>query len=533
MPYPPGWGSYPALGGDDDKVKALEARLAEQEARNRENEHQRQMDALREDMRQAQSQTNSVLEKLAAAITETRNAPTGPSPAELEMRARLDAAEKRAEDTRRDAETRDREERLRREIETSRQETARMLAELKTNQGPDPVVTMMTQLMGTMNQSNAAMVASIEKAGSSASESSREYMRLLSDRMGSSAMTPEKTLELIRLAKDNGPQAEANKGLSEMYATVFGMAKDLLVLRSEMEGPGEPAWIPMAREGIARIGAVAQAVAQTKVREETRAEHAEQRAAAERAAVIRARRAAQAQAQAQAAQHAAGAIQGAAAAPQVAAAPVDPRSESQKIRDAAADQIGLRSKPAANSAQAIRDAAAADMGLVPGGVGKATPVEQAAPAQAAPRGRAPASTLTIVPDDVVQPGGDYEDDEDGDEGVEVEAIENEDEDTVRTAIAGISDQEFFGSVYGHVVQLREQVEDGEGLPVADCADFVLQAIQFIQGAGEYPPALELLHNQHVEIMIERLLPNATEEYRDALAEELQRIGNEAAQGSAG
>ena len=538
MPFPPGWGGYPAFGGqssEDDKIKELEAKLAAQEAQRREDAHKRELEGVRAEVREIQNATTSAIKELTAAIaTIAEKKPEGPSPEMVAMQAKLDAAEKRAEDDRREAEARRREDEFKRELEASRQETAKMVAEIQNNKG-DATLTMMTQLMGTMQQSNATMMASIEKASQAAAEGSREYMRLMSDRMSSSAMTPEKTVELIRLAKDNGPQAEANKGLAEMYSTVFGMAKDLLVLRAEMDGPGEPAWLPMARDAVGRIGSVAQAVAQTKAREEARHEAEARRAAADRAHAIRARRMAQASAQPPG-------MASVPQAPQVPPAPADNRTEAQKIRDAAAAEMGLHAEPAPDSPQAIRDAAAADMGLTPGGAKVDAPAgaaENAAPAATPLEG----PNLTVVPDAVQSPNGTVEAlssdaaaaatgfvaTEDGVVApvADPETIEGEDADTVRQAVANIPDDQFFGAVYGHVQKLRAEVGDGSGLDVGQCADFVLQAVEFLNGASEYPPALELLHNQHADIMLERLLPDAAPEYREALGQELERIGNEA------
>jgi len=507
--FPP-WGQYPAIGADDEKTKMLERQLGEEREARKEGERRQEMADLRSTLEKTQQANDLRFEKLITAITEKK--PDGPSSTEREMQARLDASERRADEARREVEAQRREDSIRREIESGKAETQRLLAEISANKS-DPMVSMLTQMMANTQASTSTIVTAMQEGARSSAESAREYSRLMTERLGASSMTPERMVEMIKLAKDNGPAAEANKGLAEMYSTVFGMAKDLLVLRSEMDSGGEPPWVGIARDGVQRIGAVAQAFATTKAREEVRAEQAALQAQQRRQVEINRRRAEMATAAA-----GARAPRMNAAAPHQAVAAVDTRTESQKIRDAAAER---KFPTAKNPASSEREAAAAALGMDERRQ-EAPPVDVPAPAQrpatTRPAARAVRSAPTLVEPDAVltpTPSG----------APVVLTAEDMTEDEVWTTVEHFDDPGFFGSAYEHVVQLRHEVAGG--LDVDRTADFVLQAVQLLMGGNEFPPAMELLHNGHIAVMVERLLPDATPEYRERLADKLHEIGDEA------
>lgn len=515
-----GWGNIPVdRSSDDDKVKALEARLRETELRNEqrqaEAERRRETEQMLARLEQQRVEDNKRFEMLLAKLSESAK-PVGPDPqveilkASMEqMRLQHEATSRESEARLRETETRRREDQLRAEMKAMQDATTMALREATANKA-DPMIPLLTTMM---NQQQMAALESV---------------KAIRDQSLAQAAAAERTaigpLQLVDLMKKSDEGATAiNKSMVEMFQNLMGMAQGLVREQAEMHsGSGGPAWLPIAQEGVQTLGRVAAMYAQAKAGAEQKASIAERQAqvAAERQqrAIIQQQQQQQLSAARQRQQQQpAPAPQAAPVAPSVslrdaAAARVftRPVSPAQSARDAAADAIfGKREDLAAQStvaAEATAQAARAGHGLAPGvGANSVAPTvatvpvspgvapqkrrrrnaanvpapEQAAPATVVAAGATilpdgsivPVSApvpVPIMPDAILMPQPDYtgeadEEIDDGADGTEEEfdveaanaAAAAAAPDELRAIVNTMSDDEFFGPALPDVLELRE------------------------------------------------------------------------------
>lgn len=99
-----------------------------------------------------------------------------------------------------------------------------------------------------------------------------------------------------------------------------------------------------------------------------------------------------------------------------------------------------------------------------------------------------------------------------------------DPDVVRDGMAQYTDEQLFTVLMPYVEQLR-----GGSPPAQEVASYILQGRQYCeqlrsaQPPTAMPPAMELLDAEQLEVLVERLLPAATEDFQDEVVEALEEL----------
>ena len=219
----------PTAGGGVEELLRLER------DQRREEERKRELGDLAKMIDESNKRFERLFEKLSA--------PRGPSEEVTLLKAQL-------EEQRRSMEAQKREDTLRAEIAKTAEETKNLVRELQGNRS-DPMITLLQQIITTMQASATAQSSSV-----------KDVAQLIADRMSGSTMSPERMMEMIRLAKDRGADAEVMKNALDMYKQLFGMSQDVLKMQAEMaQGDKEPWYQEMGREALAGVGRLTQAVA--------------------------------------------------------------------------------------------------------------------------------------------------------------------------------------------------------------------------------------------------------------------------------
>lgn len=447
----PGWGQFPAA--DDGRTKALEAQNDALLQRLNDSERQREREETRALFVKMQEETNRRFEQLIASLR-----PSGPTEAEQRLAQELAEQRRRQEDQAR-------EERLRAEMRAQQEQFQAMLRELMGNKS-DPALTMLTQLM---QASQAAQTETVRAVTSSTQAQLSSVER--------NVMSPIQIIEMLRASKDTTAAGEMNRAQLEMFKSVFDMAQGLLKMQAEMASAGDaPAWVGLAQQGLDRIGAVAQAYAQSKAQQP----QVQQPQQAEYTPPMRQRpRPRQAQ--------------------QVPTAP-----QASAVPAPAPERVMPTREP---TAAELRDAAAAAVFKT-----AATPAA-VAPAPPAP---APATPDAVIPPPVVgEPKRRRARREQQQPDLQAATAEE-----VRAITRDMDDPTFFGSALSQIGKLRESVTS-ENLRPDQVAGAVLFSRQYFTAFGELPPALEVLNAGHYIILVERLLPLVASEYRAAVVEQLR------------
>lgn len=84
---------------------------------------------------------------------------------------------------------------------------------------------------------------------------------------------------------------------------------------------------------------------------------------------------------------------------------------------------------------------------------------------------------------------------------------------VREVLANVGEEEVFGPALSQVKVLRASVREAH-LPALEVANAMMEARAYFQSFGIYPPCLELLDNGHHNILVEYLLPEEAQPFRD-------------------
>ena len=93
-------------------------------------------------------------------------------------------------------------------------------------------------------------------------------------------------------------------------------------------------------------------------------------------------------------------------------------------------------------------------------------------------------------------------------------------DQIRQVVSPMDDLFLFGALMPSIVDLRGRA--AKGMPAEKAAEAILGSRQYLSSfGGQIPPAFELLIAEHFEVLVERLLPAATEDYREAVAAKLE------------
>jgi len=468
------------LRAAEERAKAAEERIKDAEARaereRTEAARREEIRELREAMRAQADDSNKRFEALLAKISEK---PSGPSMAEQELLRRAEAAERAAADERREAERR-------REMAemAARQEAA--LREVTANK-QDPMFPALIQMMQGQQQSNQAMFAAMQNIAAQQVQSSEKHLQVISERLGGSALTPERTVELIRLAKDRGPEAAATQGMIDMFKSTFQMAQDVVRMQGELYSASQgPAWVGMAEAAAGKLGQIAQGYFQTKAAGEAREADAKAQAVKMQAEAMRLREARMLEQQRLA-------IAGAQPAPTPAPAPAPMTPPPHQQARPAAAMNGFPQQ--------------ADFPTAP------------------PVAPAPAATTAAEPDG----------DDDDNELIDLSTLPA---DQVRSIIGQSIENPptgeppetwFFGAAGPHVNDLRQAILQGT-MPPDAVADALMQARTKLRSFGMRPPAMELIEAGHALVTMEYIIPSDDPQvavYRRAVADAVQtRISQE-------
>lgn len=523
-----GWGNYPATTTESDKqIAALEARLTEERRERADAERRREdrdrEERAREELKRDREAADARFEKILLALT---SKPAGPTPAELESQRRIEDMERRHAEERRESQRKEeenlrrveeqrREERINAQIAEQRRETERLIREMSTNRA-DPMMT----LLGTVMQSQAA--------------TSAETIRTIRDASAQATAAAERgtvqVLELARASREGAVDSsktvmEAMKGAMDMQSQVYSQLLDVA-------GSGnQPWWAGVVQEGVGKIGLIGQALAERNQQQQQAMAQMPQRRVVPMAP-------------SQPGQQPVRMASGAAAAPLPAAAPIaqapvamrpaeaeyDAETEEfvfhdgwrvpQSVvqRDGWVAVLKRRRVPAPAPMAADTAARAHTNGAV-----HEAPVVVAAPVAPPPpaatrsrkskRGRrgAAAAAAAVEPDAVEAPSLEQQ----------VSTLaglrEVEPEDALE-AVAPLTDDMLFGALMPYVLDLRAKVASGR-LPEEKAAEFVLGTRAYANSFGAAPPpAFELLAAGQLSVLVERLIPEAPEEYKDGVVE---------------
>jgi len=493
----PPWGTMPVT--EDPRLVQLEAQLREAREDVKERARQAELQVLRDAMT-----------KLADAFLAK---PTGPSENERALQAQVEAQQRATETLRQESAQREfarqQDDNRRRDEDARRVEfnavVANLQAQIKEGNTSkvDPMITMITQMMNAQQTASTTMLQAVQNAALNGAEVARESNRQIIERLSSSQMTPERMMDVLKVAKDRGPEAEMGKLQVGMFKDLLNMSQDMnRQIIDANSGGQQPVWVGLLQQTLEKGGAIAQQLALTRANEVARQERQE-REQRRQDAIERQRRLEQTTTPAQARTQIA-----AVASAKAPAKAVDARTSSQTERDA----IAARMFPTATqgSAAAERDAAAAT-------------VFRAAD-------HAPLHAVSDIEDgeDEEYEDGEDEDEEDEEDeivaakelGVDVAKIKPMDISKVspaviRKQIKKVSDADFFGASWPHVQDLRKSIMAGEIEPEA-AATFIAQACAQLQSFGQVPPAVELLFTGHIDIAIERLAPDAPARFRTLL-----------------
>lgn len=524
MPYP-GWGGYPV---DDGKEKRLEAELAEmrrqteqnrrdEEAR-RDREEQRRREEERERREEARAaETRKMFETLAAAITAK---PTGPSETELRLQREADETKRKLEERERE-ETRRREEQLREEkrqieLKAGQDRTDALIRELKDRDRdrPDPLMGLMTTLFQTQSQQ------------------ALETARLNRESADRQAVTSERhTQQLMEtMRNDRTGAAEANRAIMEQTREMLGMQREVVQYVVENTGSGQP-WYATAISGaLDKLGPIANAVAASRQQQPMQPQYVpptvRQPPAARTVAPATTRPIPTVATPAPAATIAANSTgdrpEGVVIDKTDFIVPGGPGHPGYRIPIAYVQEHGWDKtlgeiarqnapSPVTMTADAPAPAASAMNGAVP-----SAPAAPPAltivppPADALPgtkpkkaRGKKNADVAPPVPPQVFVP--EPADPARGYSGEELEAMSPE---QALAIVSPFDDAALFGpQLFSFVQQLRTTMP-----APAETVEYIMQG----HAAGVVAPAMDLLRAKQLAALIERLLPDAPEEYQEAV-----------------
>ncbi len=500
-----GWGSFPVDSGDNARVKQLEQQIAEQN-------RQREMDTLRAEMRRQADETQK---QFALMIEKLTARPSGPSDSELRLQAELAETRRRQEESDRRMEEQRREELRRQELrdmEVKFQATIRELREMNVNK-QDPMLPMLMTLITQQQASAMEAVKAIQAAtanGTAAAERSQQQMMA---QLQSSIMSPIQLMQLLQSAK--GDAAEGSKAIIESAKEAMALQKDVFTQLLEVSGQGGQPWYASAIQGAldraaqitAALAERSQAQAQAQQTQQIQQQQMQQQPRRQQQVAARQQNPIQPQM---------ASMQGVPAAVQPAVS--DARPEGARY-DKATDEIVLLdgrrfpqayvqregwrhalTMPTALVEQEIMELKAA--GGVPsvGGL-NGVPTSAAVPSPAAPTGKKPRGKKPRSGEQTPEQIAEM-----------ITKMTDADPKAVFDVLSTVEDKELFGSLlFPYVENLRTTLPQP-----ADVAKYVLQARGQVQGfGGTVPIAIALLDAGQIQVLVERLVPDAPPTYQDA------------------
>lgn len=513
-----GWGAWPAIDtGDSTRVKQLEAQLTEQN-------RQREMDRLRDDIRLQQEATNKAIMALAEKLTAR---PTGPSEETRVLEARLADETRRREESERRAADEARELRRQQEMREMEARFERSMRELAGNK-TDPMLPLLANMLTSMQATSAETIRAIKETTESQASAASQGVQLLVQHLSSNAVSPVQLMGMIAAAKGDG--AEATR-------TILGTAKDALAMQKDFFGQmldvanqgGQPAWVGVASAALEKIGTIGAALA------ERNAQQAQAQQQQQQAQQRQQRQPQQFRPMTVASQPQVSQMNGTPALNPSAPIVIPPhpgadrpgrvdtgdRPEGTKY-DTASDTFILtdgrrvkHSDVVANGWKAVltnphefMTAQATSIVQPPAGPTLVSvPTENVMPPVSAKRGRP--KKPKDVPPPPVDPAG-----------YSIAEMREHSSDEIELVCRKLTDEDFFGpTLFPYVQQLR-----AASLAPGEVAEQIVKAReQMISAKLVMPPAMEVLEALHVEVVIDRLLPDHDDGYRSAVVDGVEGL----------
>lgn len=438
---------YPPMGGGDSTAQFYKDQMQDMEKRLERDEQRRSLKEIEDRFTKILEESNKRYEALIAKVAE----PKGPSPETQALQARLDAAERSAEEARRRTEDQARDQRIQSEIQATNQRLETALRDLANNK-PDPMATMMP-----------TFISALEKASASTQTSLGEYVRSLT----SQVMRPEQFFEIIRMAKDRGPEAALNKEYMEAMRGIFGMMQEVVKMQADMN-PEQPLWANMLQQGFDKMGTLGQSYMsyRSEKEEQDRQERIWKATQAQQNPFATAPPSAPPQQPAQ----------------QTQAPPAQQPTPDEARAAAAAEYFGP---------QVVPDPPEGDEGVE----------------QTAPTGEAPVQPDQVIPGAAASPLPPGRTTQEAYARLAQASVEE-----IREMIKHTNDSQFFGVVLQKVVELRHSV--ASGMEPKEVSDALFSAYEQLTALGGPPlPVVELFHVGQFQVLLERLLPQADPVYR--------------------
>lgn len=563
--WPPqqgGWGGYPVTGSSSE-IDALKAELAESkrqaelaevraeqrrrddererreaerlaEDRRREEDRTRREEQRREeDRRREEARTKEMAELIAKLTTKS-----GPSEHEQRLEREMVEERRRREDSEREAtrreEDRRREEQHRTEMREMTERFERGLKEAAANK-VDPVMTVFKEVLISQQASAASAMQTMREASAATAAVAER-----------NAITPQQVMEMVRTTRDGA--SESSKTVMETMRGLMKTQQEVMTSMIEIAGQGQQPWYAGAlQEGLNKVGTIGTAMMERNAQVAAQQEQQQQRLQAQMAAA-RARAAAAAPIVTPAPPPAAPQLRP--AGPARAVAPTPPPPSPTPGLAGRAQHTGGRpegttydkkrdlfiladGREVANSvvqengwgpvlAMSPHDEGAPKLpaGAAPTIVPAAAPPTHVNGSGKKPRGRRaapPPAPAPLQPDEVIPPAPPPPA---NGQGYTLDELREMEPDQIRQVVSPMDDLFLFGALMPSIVDLRGRV--AKGMPAQKAAEAVLGSRQYLSSfGGQIPPAFELLIAEHFEVLVERLLPDATEHYREAVAAKLE------------
>jgi hypothetical protein len=515
-PWMPGWGNFPAA--DDSKLEAMKLQLAEQERRLETEQRRRDEDKREREAADARAETRRLIEenqKQMMALVERLTAkPDGPSARELALEREASEERRRREDLEREEKREERRREDMRIADERHREEMRVFREAAASK-PDPMLNLLTQFMTTSQVTQGENVRMIRESSAQATAAAERGAG--------------QVLELARTQRDGA--IEAARTTVDMMKENMGVQKDFFTQMLEMKGTDStPWWGSMIQEGLNRVGAVGEMLAQRQQQQAQQTQYVPPP---------------QPQQQRPRAQTVPG-IPVAPSMPAVgrpgfidtggrpAGAEHDVENDEwvlpggHRVKNSVVQQRGWKfaledlSRRISHAPPVIVPAPAAPTEDAPmngasNGAGHAPPAATAAapaPTATAPRGRRAAAKprhrrAPRAQAPAMAPPADPK----GYTGAEVAKASILD---VFEATKVALDPEFFGEVWNYVQQLRTTPPEPEA-----AVGYILQARSYVRSMGKNPPAMELIDAGHFEVLVMRLFPGLPEDYQHAIVDGLR------------
>jgi hypothetical protein len=103
--------------------------------------------------------------------------------------------------------------------------------------------------------------------------------------------------------------------------------------------------------------------------------------------------------------------------------------------------------------------------------------------------------------------------------VTMENLRETDPDEVAEAVKPFGDADFFGPILPHIKMLRDQIKSG--LKPEQAAEMLLRSRPNLMTLSPMPPAVELMIAEQIEVLVDRIMPDADDDYRESVTNTIE------------